>query len=413
MSPAPAEKQEKKGNYSMAIGSSSHIANAATQSVSTPAASAGSTGAGPAREKDRTESSTAPQFGEVMKQMQARYGAKAEKPREIKKTLGKDDFLKIMITQMRNQDPTNPFKAEQMATEMAQFTSVEQLQNVNQNLAKLTQAGQPLERMAMTNLIGKQVLIDRERFPHQERQNESLAFSLPQDAKEMKIAIISDAGETILEKDLGPQKKGEGSFTWDGLKGNTLPAKSGNYMLRIEARNENGQAIQTNSQAQARVIGVSFEGNEPYFLVGDAKHQEKVTMKNIVRIETDFGQPGMTQIQAPAAQAAGSPGIRPVSAGQGGPNFIAFEKGVGSSNLDAASATPEIREALAKAQAALAAETAGSAAPAAKPAGMAQYQAQAVAPQGERGFPNGLQDEDDKPSDSKPSETHMKGGDKK
>src|SRR3954467_1313029 len=125
------------------------------------------------------EAATAPKFGEVYNQIMTRYGEKTEKPREAKKTLGKDDFLRIMVTQMKNQDPTNPFKAEQMATEIAQFTSVEQLQNVNQNLNKMAAQNKPLENMAMTNLIGKTVTIDRERFPHLEGQPEALTFNLP------------------------------------------------------------------------------------------------------------------------------------------------------------------------------------------------------------------------------------------
>ena len=95
--------------------------------------------------KDSSESARAPKFGDVYQEIQAKYGEKPEKPREIKKTLGKDDFLKIMITQMKNQDPTNPFKAEQMATQMAQFTSVEQLHNINQNLGKISSQNRPLE----------------------------------------------------------------------------------------------------------------------------------------------------------------------------------------------------------------------------------------------------------------------------
>src|SRR5579885_3431898 len=110
-------------------------------------------------QKDAKEAATDAKFGDVLGKIQAKYGAKPEKQREIKKTLGKDDFLKIMITQLKNQDPTSPFKAEQMATEMAQFTSVEQLQNVNQNLGKLQNAQLPLERLAMTNMIGKIVTI--------------------------------------------------------------------------------------------------------------------------------------------------------------------------------------------------------------------------------------------------------------
>src|SRR5690606_36514394 len=151
------------------------------------------------------------------------------KPREIKKTLGKDDFLKIMITQMKNQDPTNPFKAEQMASEIAQFTSVEKLQNVNQNLSKMQGENKPLQNMTMTNLIGKTVTIDRERFPHLDGQTESLAFNVPKNASNVHVTILSDTGETVMDKDVGIQKAGEVAFSWDGIKPNTLSAKTGSY----------------------------------------------------------------------------------------------------------------------------------------------------------------------------------------
>ncbi len=239
---------------------------------------------------DITESSTAPQFGEIYKQIQTKYGEKPEKAREIKKTLGKDDFLRIMVTQMKNQDPTNPFKAEQMASEIAQFTSVEQLQNVNQNLSKISSQNRPMEQMVMTNLIGKYVTIDKERFPHIEGQSEVLNFKLPRDASVVQVSIVGENGEIVLEKAIGEQKSGDNSFSWDGLKSNSIPAKSGNFMFRIQAKDSRGKTIETNPQIQARVIGVSFEGGEPVFLVGDSKHQDKVTLRNLVRIELEANQ---------------------------------------------------------------------------------------------------------------------------
>ena len=261
----------------------------AGQVVNTPLSSGGAvrTGGGLANEKDATESARAEKFGDLYKEIQSKYGAKQEKPREVKKTLGKDDFLKIMITQMRNQDPTNPFKAEQMATEMAQFTSVEQLQNVNQNLNKMANQNRPLEQMAMTNMIGKIVTIDRERFPHLEGESEFLSFKLSKNAADVKVAIISEAGETVLEKGLGSQKSGDVSYTWDGIKSNSLLAKGGSFLFRVTAKDEQGRTIETNPKVQAKVIGISFEGQEPVFLVGDAKHQDKITMKNIVQVDLE------------------------------------------------------------------------------------------------------------------------------
>lgn len=356
------------------------------------AATGASAGAGGLlnEQKDSKEASTEAKFGDVLNKIQGKYGAKPEKQREIKKTLGKDDFLRIMITQLKNQDPTSPFKAEQMATEMAQFTSVEQLQNVNQNLGKLQNAQQPLERLAMTNMIGKIVTIDRERFQHVEGQNEAVSFTLPKDASEAHVQLVSDAGEVVLDKDLGPQKAGEVSVAWDGKK-NTTPinAKGGNYTLKVEAKGVKGDALQLNPMTEARVIGVTFEGAEAAFLVGDSKHQDKITMKQVIKID----DPMTAALGNPAAAGGG-----PVK-----PNFIAFQKGVGSSNLDE-SASPEIAEALKKFQADKAAtEHAEEAqAEAAKATRNPALQAEAPGTPGlapkqpaikPEGFPNGLHDD--------------------
>ena len=81
--------------------------------------------------RDDSASSTEPRFGEVWKKIQAQYGGQAEKPREVKKTLGKDDFLRLMVMQMKYQDPSKPFEMDKMGAEMAQLSSMEQLQNLN------------------------------------------------------------------------------------------------------------------------------------------------------------------------------------------------------------------------------------------------------------------------------------------
>jgi len=302
----------------MSLGAANQVA-AATQSISTAGTNAGAVGAAPEARRGQVESETAPQFGEILQKVQTQYGARPEKGREIKKTLGKDDFLRIMITQMKNQDPTNPFKAEQMAAEMAQFTTVEQLKNMNESLTRMSTSNQPLERMAMTGMIGKTVTVDRGRFPHQEGTNDSLSFGLSRDAATVKVELVDEHGETVLTKDLGKLKAGENSFAWDGKKLNSLPARTGSYMIRVEAADEQGARIDTNSVASSRVIGVSFEGAEPVFLIGDHLHQEKVTMKNIVRIDDNGAQAAIS-----GGQSAAGPSI--TSAAQGHALVLHFQK---------------------------------------------------------------------------------------
>lgn len=291
------------------------------------------------KDKDAAGAATEGQFGDLWKKIQTKYGAKPEKPREIKKALGKDDFLKIMITQMKNQDPTKPFKAEEMATQMAQFASVEQLQNLNTSVGKMANSNQPLERLAMTNLIGKTVTIDRERFVHNENETSSLGFGLARDAAKTKIKIISESGETILEKDLGESKAGDQTFVWDGAKTNGMPVKSGNFIYKIEAVDAGDRSIAMDTRSQSKVVGVAFEGPEGVLLVGDANSPQKITMRNVIRIDTSGeGSPGAS---APAIPGARSMASVLQSQGIGAPRVKAeaLPQGIVAKAYEAAKAT--------------------------------------------------------------------------
>jgi flagellar basal-body rod modification protein FlgD len=293
---------------------------------------------------DGSAPSTEPKFSDVWKNLQAQFGNKAEKPREIKKTLGKDDFLKLMITQMKYQDPQKPFEMEKMGAEMAQLSSMEQLQNLNQTMKQFANRDQPVERMAMTGMIGKLVTVDRARFPHAEGESNALKFGLPTDAARVSVTVIDGTGAPLIEQELGPHKKGEQTWVWDGRKSNTLPAKSGNYTYQVKAFDSAGAEIKIPNSGSGRVVGVSFEGQKPVLLVGDSANPEKVFMENISRVVDDGGL---------ASASAAIPGARPLSsavAGESKPpvaqqpspqaapaplgNFFQFTKGEGSKAID-------------------------------------------------------------------------------
>jgi flagellar basal-body rod modification protein FlgD len=270
-------------------------------------------------------------FAEVWDGIQAKFGGKDEKPRDIKKNLDKDDFLRIMVTQLRHQDPTKPMEADKMAAEMAQITSVEQMHNVNQTLGRLADQYRANDKAAMANMIGRSVTVDRNRFTHEEQGKETLSFNLKQDASSVKLLLLSETGETVLEKDLGAQKAGENSFYWDGKKGNLLPAKAGLYQYRIEAKAPNGQTVQAETQVRAKVVGVNYEGAEAALLVGDSKHTDKVMMKSVIKVENDAAPVANSPQNAASFNAPAAASGNPTPAG-----MFTFEKGVGSKPMDSA-----------------------------------------------------------------------------
>lgn len=262
-------------------------------SVSTSRAGAVVTGdpVAPSSQEPGLDKNQAPKFQKVWSDIQAKMGVKPEAPREIKKKLDKDDFLKIMINQMKYQDPTKPFDAERMATEMAQITSMEQLQNMNKSLDRMNANQNPTQRLEMTSLIGKTVVLDRNRFPHTEGSASSVSFTLPEAADVTKVTLINaETGEPVFSRDLGIQEAGTVAFTWDGLRNNGIPSKTGNYIVRVDAATSQGKVIPTKMQGEARIIGVTFDGGEPSFLVGDAKTQQKIPMSNVLRVQESFEQ---------------------------------------------------------------------------------------------------------------------------
>ena len=331
---------------------------------------------------------TEPKFGEIWNNIMSKNGGTFDKPREVKKTLGKDDFLKLMITQMKYQDPSKPFEMEKMGSELAQLSNMEQLQNLNTTLKQMVTKDQPLERLAMTNLIGKSVVVDRDRFPHTEGQSEALHFNLPQDAKQVSVAVVDSTGEVLFEQDMGAVRKGENSFNWDGKKANTMPAKTGSYSLMVKAVDAKGTPIAMPKNVNAPVVGVSYEGNEPVPLVGSANSPDKITLKQVVRI-IDHGPVGpMGQMMIPGAiplsqtvmqpqQQSAVTAVSPSATQPGNKNFFTFEKGMGSTNVDPSKLNVDARRALEvyEQQAREAAEA---------------RDAEAASESGEKGFPNGL-----------------------
>ncbi|NDG84988.1 MAG: flagellar hook assembly protein FlgD [Proteobacteria bacterium] len=224
-----------------------------------------------------------------MAELQARYGEKPKEARAIKKQLDKDDFMRIMITEMRHQDPTKPMDAERMATQMAQITSVEQLKNVSNAIEKLSDKNSASDRLAMSGMIGKTVTVDKGRFSHQKGTISPINFELPEDASKIKITILNEKGDEVATRDLEPMKAGNNIYNWDGVTSSSTPGVSGTYLVRVDAENAKGAKLKIDPVSKETVIGVSFEGGETNFLVGDSKSPQRVNFKNVTRIESDSG----------------------------------------------------------------------------------------------------------------------------
>jgi len=146
-------------------------------------------------------------------------------------------------------------------------------------------------------MIGKNVTVDKSRFAHQKGMISPVNFTLPEDAEKIRLTILDERGEEVASRELEPMKAGMNVYNWDGINSSSLLSGSGTYLVRVDAENSQGKKIKIDSVNRDTVVGVSFDGGETHFLVGDSKNPQKVNFKNVIRIESDAPQKVAAPVQ--------------------------------------------------------------------------------------------------------------------
>ena len=214
--------------------------------------------------------------------------------------------MKLMSAQLKYQDPISPMKNEEMAAQLAQFSSLEQMQNVNTTLEKMVSAQKPSEHMLAASLIGKKVSTDSTHFSFEKGNNPELSFRLPTDAAAVNVAILDAKGEVVREIELGEMAHGEQSVRWDGKNGKFQEQPLGEYSFKITAADKDGKSVPVNSDTSGIVTGVTFEGGKSVLIMGD----KKVAVDRVARIESDA--PVAAPAKARAKGLAPAPGAAPL-----------------------------------------------------------------------------------------------------
>lgn len=184
--------------------------------------------------------------------------------------LDKDAFFKLMITQMKNQDPTNPLKSHEMAAQLANFSSLEQMQNMNKTLDEMKNGQKPSENFQALNLIGKAVSGDSSKVVRGVNDKEhDFKFSLPMDASEVMVKVRDAEGNIVRTYNLRGLKKGDNKLTWNGEDEKAMKAAPGEYQFFAEAKGADGKKIAIKSDFDGMITGVSYSSDGPVLHVGN------------------------------------------------------------------------------------------------------------------------------------------------
>ncbi|MBW2081217.1 MAG: flagellar hook capping protein [Deltaproteobacteria bacterium] len=189
-------------------------------------------------------------------------------------TLGKDDFFKMLLAQVQNQDPLNPMEGTDFATQLAQFSSLERLGDINAQLETLNLYQASVNNAQSLNLIGREVVAIGDVIKV-EGESTDLTYSLSEDAKEVSIKIYDEAGDPVNTLEFGNQKEGRNSVTWD-----CNGVSEGKYTFDVSAVDDNGEEVNVDTMITGVVTGVAFKNGSSYLSING----EDIAFGNVISV---------------------------------------------------------------------------------------------------------------------------------
>lgn len=219
-----------------------------------------------------SQASTGITVDEIRQQAAARSSAVSAAPAPSQE-LGKEAFLKLLTVQLKNQDPMEPIKNEAFVAQLAQFSSLEQLQNINQTLTdgnKTGATGSAATATAVRNntavsLIGKQVEITQDSVSLQNSGVVNITYNLEGNADQMTAELSDESGRHVRTIQLHPSGL-QGQIVWDGKNDDGTRVSAGTYRLSLTAQ-AGSQPVNATSVVTQEVSGIrTRQGTDPLLL---------------------------------------------------------------------------------------------------------------------------------------------------
>jgi len=197
-----------------------------------------------------------------------------------------DTFLKLLTTQLQNQDPTAPMDSNQFTQQLVEFAGVEQQINGNKYLEQLVNASLAGYTSSAASYIGRQVTAGGTQAALA-NGSAHWTYTLGANAASTVLTVTDAAGKTVYST-TGELTSGPHTFVWDGRTNDGPTAPDGTYNIQVTAADSGGNAITTGSTLSGVVTAVDIVGGQPALKIGNL----------------DIALSDVTNISAPTTQSA-------------------------------------------------------------------------------------------------------------
>lgn len=203
-----------------------------------------------------------------------------------KNEMGKDEFLKLLTYQMQNQDPMNPMDQGKMTGELAQFSQLEQLSNLNSKFDQVQKNQMIQDKFHAASFVGKKVVTAGASIKiTEEGQPANVLFKLQEDAGKVLIRIQDEKGQTVGEIWRDGMSRGAHEVEWEAMTLDGQTAAKGNYKAMVKAWDAQGKEIEAKTQATGLVSSVTFDEGEPVLTVDG----QKVYLRDVISFHSGDG----------------------------------------------------------------------------------------------------------------------------
>jgi len=182
--------------------------------------------------------------------------------------LGRDAFLTMLVAQLKNQDPLNPMESTDFTAQLAQFSNLEQMFQVNDTLEGIQGIMNTRAQDNVIDYIGKQVTCEDDVLIKSDDSSMGGFFTIDAPA-EAEIIIYDSLGQEVRRIFAGHLDAGTYGIEWDGKDNQGISAADGAYQFEVIALDDNGGMVPARKTITGTVTGVTYENGLPYLLVED------------------------------------------------------------------------------------------------------------------------------------------------
>lgn len=181
-----------------------------------------------------------------------------------------DEFLRLFIAQLENQNPLDPQDGAEFVAQLAQFTTVEQSAETNKRLSEILAGQMSVSNAALAGFVGKTGTVAADQLTISGRGEgiPALGVDLAQTATKVEVTIRDAGGNQVKRIDLGPQPAGRVAVPWDGTSDTGAPLPKGNYRVEVTATLADGSAAQANPFLSGLIQAIDFIDGAPRLRIG-------------------------------------------------------------------------------------------------------------------------------------------------